>query len=83
MNPEILTLRGKIDNLDQELLQLLEKRFQITKEVGEIKKSENIQIQDSKREGELFEDRIGQTKLDKVFVKKIFTTILEESRRLQ
>ncbi len=83
MNNEILTLRTEIDNLDKELLQLLEERFVLTKEVGEIKKSEKIQIKDNKREEQLFESRISQTTLNEKFVTKLFSTILEESRRLQ
>lgn len=83
MNTEILALRTEIDNLDKELLQLLEERFNLTSEVGEIKKTENIKVKDSKREEQLFESRIAQTNLDEKFVKKLFSTILEESRRLQ
>ncbi len=83
MNTEILALRTEIDNLDKELLQLLEERFKLTNEVGEIKKTEDIQVKDNKREEQLFESRIAQTNLDEKFVTKLFSTIMEESRRLQ
>ncbi|NPE26555.1 chorismate mutase [Methanococcoides sp. SA1] len=83
MNDEILALRTEIDNLDKEIIQLLEDRFELTKEIGEIKKSENIQVKDNNREEQIIENRISQTGLNEKFITKIFSTIMEESRRLQ
>jgi chorismate mutase len=83
MNNEILELRKKIDKLDKDVLDLLEERFEITHRIGEIKRTEEFQIRDHTREDEMMGSRINQTELNENFVAKLFSTILEESRRLQ
>lgn len=47
--------RQKIDQIDQELVSLLEKRLAVVTEVAEIKKAQGIAILDSSREEQVFE----------------------------
>ena len=83
MSTEILALRTEIDNIDKEVLQLLEDRFEIVKEIGEVKKADVIEVKDNEREQQLLESRILETGMNQKFVTRLFSTILEESRRLQ
>lgn len=43
-------LRGKIDNIDNEILELISKRFALVKEIGNLKKAEGLEIYDPERE---------------------------------
>ncbi|WP_308639465.1 chorismate mutase [Paenibacillus silvisoli] len=47
-------LRQQIDEIDQELISLLAKRFQITEEVGQYKATQSLPAQDPGREARQF-----------------------------
>ncbi|MBP3963904.1 chorismate mutase [Paenibacillus lignilyticus] len=47
-------LRQNIDSIDNELVALLAKRFQLTEEVGHYKAIHNLQAQDASREAKQF-----------------------------
>ncbi len=49
MDKRILTLRQKIDNLDEEIIKLLKIRMRISKEVGLLKEELHIPIEDKFR----------------------------------
>ena len=46
----LIELRNEIDQLDNKIMELLDKRFEITKQVGLLKKESNTKILDAKRE---------------------------------
>lgn len=50
---ELVRLRQQIDQIDDELLELLIKRFGIVKQVGEYKKKQNLPIVNETREEEV------------------------------
>lgn len=75
--------RKEIDAIDKKLLQLFEKRFNVSKKVGEYKKKNKMKIFDKKREKEIIEKRTNETKLSSLFVKKLYKLIFKESKRLQ
>lgn len=83
---KIKNLRGIIDLLDEQLLNILMKRFQLSCEVKKEKKRSGIPIEDKKREKEIM-DRLkkasGRLKLSPDFILKIFKEIIRESKRLQ
>jgi len=83
IDQELMNLRRQINQLDNQLLQLLEARFEISKEIGEVKKRKGLPIEDLAREKEIIESKCGKTDLDEGFVKKYFELIFEESKRLQ
>lgn len=46
-------LRERIDEIDEEILELLDKRAKVAKEIGEIKREKGISITDNEREKEV------------------------------
>ncbi|MFP4001543.1 MAG: chorismate mutase [Candidatus Natronoplasma sp.] len=46
-------LRERIDEIDEKILKLLDKRAAVAKEIGEIKKEKDISITDTEREKEV------------------------------
>lgn len=77
-------LRKKIDKVDKELVKMLAKRFTLTKEVGEYKKSCNLKALAEKREKRIFKTREKWAKeldLDPILIKKIFTMVIKEVKK--
>jgi chorismate mutase len=84
MNNQIFILhRKKIDKIDKEIINLLEKRFDIAKKMGEYKRKNNIPLVDKKREEEIFQTRVKHSKFSPDFTKKLFKLIILESRKVQ
>lgn len=83
MTTEIEALREEINNLDQELLEILEERFALCDEIGEIKREEGLKIEDKSREKDIIQSKLVSTSLSKEFVKNIFALILAESKQIQ
>jgi chorismate mutase len=75
--------REQIDNCDKEILKLLEKRFLISKLIGEYKRKEGLKVYDKKRETEILNKRVNESSLNKKFVFKFFRLLFKESKRLQ
>ena len=77
--------RKRIDEVDDKLISLLEQRMGISCEIAEFKARENIPTVDDGREKvKLFEvaNKTGNP-LYKEHMKKIFETVMEQSRSLQ
>ncbi len=55
-------LRNQINTIDEELVYLLYRRFEIVREIGTIKKSEWLDIVDTTRKNELLEIMIEEAK---------------------
>ena len=82
----IKQLRGQIDTLDNELMDLLSKRMRVCREIGQYKKEHNIQVLQTGRYNEILDKRGVQGSLSGMsadFVKQIFEHIHEESVRQQ
>lgn len=82
----IKQLRKKIDKIDTEIIKKLAERKKISKEIGKLKAKIGKQIKDLKREQqleELYEKLCTRYKLDPAFVKKLFKTIIKNSRNIQ
>lgn len=74
-------IRKEIDNIDEEIFQLLERRFSLTDTIGKYKKENNILIRDSKREEEI---KLRMEKLEnKIEIKEIYERIFELSKKRQ
>jgi len=78
-------LRKKIDDLDNQILDSLVKRFSISRDIGEIKASSSIEIRDPDREKEIIERLANRLagKLDKDDISSIFKPVYKISKRLQ
>ena len=75
-------LRAQIDDLDDKIIDIFEKRMIVSEEIGKYKKEHNISIFQSKRWDTILNKRLqmGEKKgLSNDFIMKIFTAIHEES----
>ncbi len=80
-NPELLRLRGSIDNLDSALVCLLAERFKVTQTVGVLKAKLGLPPADPQREAEQIARlrRLAQeANLDPEFAEKFLTFIVSE-----
>lgn len=79
-------LRGEIDKIDNEMIELLSQRFEKVQQIGEIKKNNNITILQLDRWKQLTEDRLAVAKsfgLDENFLLSFFELIHETSIQKQ
>ena len=78
---ELLALRERIDAIDEEILRVLSRRFEATREVGQLKARENLDCVDPVREREKL-DRLtaqaGSHSLNDTFVHELFQMIFRE-----
>ena len=71
---ELELLRKQIDDIDNELCSLFEKRMKIAKIIGNYKKNNNIEVLDSNRESEIKElskKRLNDKELEGYYITKI------------
>lgn len=80
---QIQEFRGELDNIDKEILNLLEKRFQICQQIGEYKKQNNLPIEDLEREKQIIENKIQLTDLPAEFIENLYNLIFTQSKDLQ
>jgi chorismate mutase len=79
-------LRFDINNIDQELLMILARRMEITKEIGLYKKENNITVLQIERLRSMVINRLKTGKelgLDKLFVSKLLQLVHKESVQIQ
>lgn len=80
------TLREKIDELDQELIDTLAERMKVINQIGEYKKENNVTVFQLERFQEIIRTRPewGQKQqLTPEFITELFTIVHDESIRLQ
>jgi chorismate mutase len=85
-NDKLYNLRNIIDELDEEVMLLLQKRMEIIGQIGEYKKENNVSIFQLERWREILKSRIHSgldKKLDKDFIEKFCQLLHEESIRVQ
>jgi chorismate mutase len=78
---ELLALREQIDSIDEDMLDLLARRFKVTARVGELKAEVGLDSMDSVREQEKL-DRLRSLAQDKSlnseFILDLFQTLFDE-----
>lgn len=82
----IAGLRHILDGVDDELVHILSRRMQLVKELGQLKKEENLSVLQFERWEEVagrFADLAAKEGLDTAFVRQILTCIHSEAIRLQ
>ncbi|MDC1038386.1 chorismate mutase [Candidatus Marinimicrobia bacterium] len=87
MHPKdkINELRQKIDSFDDQMLNLLVKRFAVSREIGKIKASGGINVGDPNREQEII-NRLAEKlegKMERNDIAAIFGPIYHISKKLQ
>ena len=81
---KIMEFREKINSIDNRIIKLLEERFLIAKEIGQIKFNSNNKILDAKREGEIIDNLNIKTKIiSKESLIVIYKNIFKVSREIQ
>ncbi len=77
-------LRLEIDEVDDELIKLVEKRMDIASEIAKYKKEKNLPVLNSKREREKLNDIASKTKDDiKSYMRVLYSLMFELSRSHQ
>lgn len=78
-------LRNEIDKLDSEIVQLLEKRFDVVKEIAKFKIKNNIPVYDPERETQVLEKSLNNLENKEYFdeIEKIFKQIMASSKTYQ
>ncbi len=83
---ELLQLREQIDNIDNQLWQLIEQRLNIAKQIGEIKRNQDIPIFQPTRYRQILQQRISwaeQQGIDTQLVNEIMQSLHDASVRKQ
>ena len=82
---DINLLRQAIDGIDAKILDLINQRLSLTKQIGDLKKQSGLQITDASREKEilsrLLEKNTGPIGADRLL--NIFEAIIAEGRNMQ
>ena len=79
-------LRKRVDDIDVQLVELLEKRLNITKEMIDFKKQNNIQLEDKHREFQITEhlaaivSEENKTVLSKETINQIWKNVFEMTK---
>ena len=79
-------LRQQIDQIDNELLEILNKRMRVSREIGQYKKEHSVQIVQADRYGDILKSRIKLAEemgMSGDFMKDVLVSIHEESVRQQ
>jgi len=80
------TLRSKIDEIDNKVLELLNHRADISAAIGDVKKHLKIEIFDRNRESIILnnlEKKCRDMKIDFEYIKDIWSIILNKSHEIQ
>ncbi|NIO06152.1 MAG: chorismate synthase [Proteobacteria bacterium] len=79
-------LRGEIDGVDYQLIELLARRNEVSSEIGEYKRRMERKIRDGKREAELMEKRMEWATdlgVDCELIRALFYQVMKASREIQ
>jgi chorismate mutase len=79
---KLSTLRAKIDVADNQLIDLLSKRMKISDEIGQVKKSQNVSVLQTKRWNEILGNMVlegEQHGLSEEFILRLFKAVHQES----
>ena len=80
---ELKDLREKIDSIDDELVELLLERLEVSRQVADIKALKNMPVFNPEREKEILDEIKDKTGEDAKYILPIIETILKTSKELQ
>ena len=85
LNADIATLRYAIDGIDAKILDLINRRLLLARQIGGLKTRAGIRITDSARENEITRRllNINRGPLNDDGLHNIFTAIIAEGRKIQ
>jgi len=78
-------LREEIDEIDEQILELLNRRAELAVSIGQVKTERSLPLVDEERERELLEELTGENPgpLPEEAVARIFKRIVEETREFE
>jgi monofunctional chorismate mutase len=81
----IKTARAEIDEIDAEIIKLLKKRFELSREIGKIKRQLKKDIEDGNRDQEVVNNyrKRAENKLSEDFLEDLVRLILKYSKEVQ
>ena len=83
---ELFNLRKDINDIDNKIMSLLINRLEVVEKVGELKKKNNMEVLDKKRENAIFkkiETLYGKDSDETKFLSEIYNKVMEESKKKQ
>ncbi len=82
---ELLFLREKIDEIDEEICKLLKQRFSTCKDIKKVKAESNRQITDLSRESAVYEHiaSLFEDETQKNCAKEIYESIITQCKNIQ
>ncbi|MGD8881443.1 MAG: chorismate mutase [Desulfobacterales bacterium] len=85
LNTDIGLLRRAIDEIDEKIMELINQRMSLAKQVGDFKKQSGIQITDSDREKEIMNRLLEKNNgpVSDNGLRNIFGAIITEGRNVQ
>ena len=85
-DPVLSALRSEIDDIDDELLQLLARRMNVSSQIGEYKKEKGVAVVQMDRWKQILHDHLetgGELGFSKELIEKVFEAIHKESIQRQ
>ncbi|KPN83326.1 Shikimate dehydrogenase [Apilactobacillus kunkeei] len=76
-------IRKQITDIDNEIIKLLEQRFELCKKVGEIKRANNLPILDEKREQEVLSGIESTATKYGEEIKTVFEEIMQQAKNIE
>ncbi|CAI2556497.1 hypothetical protein AKUH4B101A_01400 [Apilactobacillus kunkeei] len=76
-------IRKQITDIDNEIIKLLEQRFELCKRVGEIKRANNLPILDEKREQEVLAGIESTATKYGEEIKTVFAEIMQQAKNIE
>ena len=86
MTDELEQLRKKVDDVDTQILNALRKRAELCKRIGSVKKKRGMQIRDTSRENEVYNQvkkKAVELNLDSLQVEAVFREIVNMCSAVQ
>ena len=82
---DVATLRKRIDDIDEQILELIGRRLDAAQAIGRIKQQRGITVVDNRREGEIFQrlSALKQEPLKTGSLYRIFRSIISVGRSVQ
>jgi len=83
---KILSLRRKIDEIDEQILRFLKERVEVSRSIGKTKREQGIPVRDYEREDELYTNvmrRASKLGLNPQEVKAVYREIIAMAIRAQ
>ncbi len=83
MTKDLNELRQVIDEIDTEIMQLLDARFECVKKIGAYKQEHNLKVLDSKREAIVVDKIKAKNLSNEQVVTTIYHEIMAKAKELQ